>query len=398
MIVFYPLIGRSPNYYRVMCSLNSYNLLEDNFTSNNLSNSSTWPPDSLLPIDTPLDQRPPHLHPLYISIRFYTSTIVIPAIFAFGVIGNLLNLILFVHRSRSRRRLEALERAAFAGLVALALSDMLFCVVGIPPAFLPTTNPNWPPDLGVKLGYYYRMYKEGFHNLFLFTSTWIIVVISAERFVAVYYPIRARCYLQVRNSIFVYIGIAVIGLLLSVPLFVKQRIVMRECYPGCTCMSVEPTLLFHNQHFRKVYHVIWSIFGTFLPLVALALANTGLVLVLYRSRARNLTNPERYGCSHVTLTVTAIVTSFLVLVCPSMVLYSAELIFSVSRYNVKSYWIAMIVTNLMQAVKFSSNFVLYCSTIRQFRQSLNQMADCRKANSRGQESMRSTFRSRPSVM
>lgn len=376
-----------------MCSLNSYLLLDNNFTSDNLSNSSTWLPGFPSSFDTPF-----HLHPLYVDIRFYITTIVIPAILALGVIGNLLNLILFVHRSRSRRRLEALERAAFAGLVALALSDMLFCLVGIPPAFLPTTKPNWPPSFGVKVAYYYRMYKEGFHNLFLFTSTWIIVVISVERFVAVYYPMRARWYLQVRNSILIYIGIAVVGVLLSIPLFNKHQVVMQECYPGCTCMHLQPTPLMANHHFRMVYHVVWSAFGTFLPLVALATANTGLVLVLYRSRARNLTNPERYGCSRVTLTVTAIVSSFLVLVCPSMVLYSVDLMFAVSRSNSLSFSIAMIVTNLMQAIKFSSNFVLYCSTIRQFRQSLNQMTDCRRVNSHGQESLRSTFKSRPSVM
>lgn len=346
---------------------------------------------------------PPNSHSTFsypsAEVRFYVKTVVIPAILTFGVVGNLLNLFLFVHRSYGRRRLETLERAAFAGLVALAVSDLLFCVVGIPPAFLARWEPGWPSTFGAMVAYYYRMYQEGFRNLFLFTSTWIIVVISAERFVAVYYPMRARWYLKVRNSVAVYVAITVFGVLLSLPLFVKYRtVISTECYSGCMCLHVAPTSLFRDPMFKTAYHVIWSAFGTFIPLVALCLANAGLVLVLYRSRRRNLTNPERYGCSRVTLTVTAIVSSFLVLVCPSMVLYSLDLIFAISQDNSRSFLIAMDATNLTQAVKFASNFILYCGTIRQFRQSLNQMADCnRHQNSHAQESLRSNTKSRPSV-
>ena len=50
-----------------------------------------------------------------------------PAICVFGIIGNLLNLVVLT-RKRLQCSMDRMEKSAHVGLVALAVSDMMFCV------------------------------------------------------------------------------------------------------------------------------------------------------------------------------------------------------------------------------------------------------------------------------
>lgn len=62
------------------------------------------------------------------SIDSLVSDILAPSICIFGAVGNLLNLSILTRR-RLRRSMDGLERSVRLGLVALAVSDELFCVV-----------------------------------------------------------------------------------------------------------------------------------------------------------------------------------------------------------------------------------------------------------------------------
>ena len=49
-----------------------------------------------------------------------------PAICLFGIVGNVLNLVV-LSRKRLQRSMDRMERSVHLGLVALAVSDLLFC-------------------------------------------------------------------------------------------------------------------------------------------------------------------------------------------------------------------------------------------------------------------------------
>ena len=86
-----------------------------------------------------------------------------------------------------------------------AVSDLLFCLVGIPAALLTTRG------VGGGLAYLYNVCRVPLHNLFLFSSTWIAdstwigtwiaALIAAERFFVVVSPLRARMCLKVNQKI-----------------------------------------------------------------------------------------------------------------------------------------------------------------------------------------------------
>jgi len=66
------------------------------------------------------------------------------------------------------RRRPASERSSIVGLTALSVSDLLFCLVGIPAALLVTPGDG-------ELAHVYHVCRVPLHNLFLFSSTWIAV-------------------------------------------------------------------------------------------------------------------------------------------------------------------------------------------------------------------------------
>jgi len=150
----------------------------------------------------------PSLPPLTTShhVRSFINRVAIPSVLVFGAVGNALSLAMLAgragcyQRSTGRGRgtkLAPLERSAIVGLSALAMSDLLFCLVGIPAVFKPIRGAEGV--LGVFL-LYYTLYRVPLHNLFLFSSTWIAVSVSSERFFAICFPLRARWYLKVRAT------------------------------------------------------------------------------------------------------------------------------------------------------------------------------------------------------
>jgi len=80
---------------------------------------------------------------------------------------------------------------------AVSVSDLLFCLVGIPAALLATPG-------GGELAHLYHVCRVPLHNLFLFSSTWIAALVAAERFFVVVSPLRARMCLKVDQKILSY--------------------------------------------------------------------------------------------------------------------------------------------------------------------------------------------------
>lgn len=351
--------------------------------------------------DTDLFYSSPAQANWYEYSRTVLTRFIIPSTLSFGIVGNALNLGLFGHRFGFRgHQMELLERSALAGLTALALSDLLFCVVGVLKMALPLPTVEGSQQL-IVINLYFSVYQPALQNWLLFTSTWLTVVISVERFVVVGRPLKARWHLRTRNSVAIYLCTYVVGGLVSVPLFLRNRISVAGRSQCPDLMFVESRTIFLKTGFRTAYNVLWSLFGHVVPTALLAAANARLLAVLYRSRAAGIANPDRYGCTSITVTVVAIVFSFLLLVCPSMVVESVIMLSVVGLAPMPTSWkdsagllLAIAITNALQAIKFAVNFLLYCGVLKQFRKTINDVATCQRANSR-LESLRSSVKPTP---
>jgi hypothetical protein len=161
------------------------------------------------------------------ALRYYVNSVVIPLLLTLGAVGNSVSLLLLAYRpcrrfppptrplitavglmvhgqwqppGHRKISLQPLERAAMVGLGALAVSDLAFCLVGIPAGLLALAGIR-PGDgsTTTRIAQEYTVYSLPLHNMFLFSSTWITVFVAVERFFAVINPLRARWYLKVRS-------------------------------------------------------------------------------------------------------------------------------------------------------------------------------------------------------
>ena len=104
--------------------------------------------------------------------------ILVVIICIFGVAGNVLNLAVLTRR-RLLSGMDRLEKSATYGLIALAASDLLFCLSVLPHSYLTEHVYVSATDDVYRL--YYRVYGIGLINLFLMISTWLIVCMAINR-------------------------------------------------------------------------------------------------------------------------------------------------------------------------------------------------------------------------
>ncbi len=333
---------------------------------------------------------------VYEVIFFALDTVSMPLVFTIGIVGNIMNLIV-LGQKRFRRGLNHIERSALTGLIFLAVSDFLFCLVGLPGTLLSTKSPSVLK--GTVAGLYYGIYRAGLFNLFLFTSTWMTVSISLERYIALVHPFTARWLIRIDRSVSAHVSIVVFSFTLNLPLFFKHKIVNTPCLVDGQCLTCHYPLptQFYLEH-KALFHahtILWAVVGTGVPFLLLVFANVRISFAVWSASRMiptgNAADESKNTAltSRITMTLMAMIVTFLFLVGPSMVLTFLTSVSAVSSEQQThfAYMVAVLVTNFCQAVKLATNFLLYCVTNKQFRDSV-QGAVCR--TSQGKPSMVTT--------
>ena len=305
------------------------------------------------------------------SVKHTWFAVVIPIISFLGIVGNVFNLLVLTRR-RMLSSMDRLEKSATYGLIALAVSDMIFCVTVFPHAFI--YEESYIVDGSHHFFLYYKLYGIGLVNLFLMISTWLIVTMSINRYIVVVYPLHARSTLSTFRTVLIIILVYIISTILTLPFFLHHKIV--QCIDLDRNVQVEYQSRFQPKVMRGVLFYmkwIWPILADFIPIGILAFCNTRLVWELKRAtstRKRTAHGQIVKESNHkVTLTLVIIVLMLLFLVSPSEIL----------RYiNPYKSWgdtghVVASITNVLQAINFAFNFILYCVVSATFRHTLKSM-------------------------
>lgn len=324
------------------------------------------------------------------------KTFAVPLVSVFGIIGNLLNLIVLT-RKRLQRSMDHMEKSAQMGLVALAVSDMMVCLVYLVASSVRErvayTHKDW------LFGLYFYTYQEPMVNIFLLSSTWLTVTMALSRYLAVCRPMHARGFISLRGTKAALIGNFIGSLLLNLPRFwhyvsVRHLCSKSEITPAtplsplqCPCFYYikEIGALYSNKAFVFAYSIVTSILGIFAPLLILTGCNVCLVLALRRSHKlhKNSMAPvsarqSRKESRHrITPTLISLIVLFIVLVAPSEILrFFRQHVVSSSSLVAFQTWTD--VFNFLPLINFAVNFVLYCVVNVHFRQTCRDVLLCRR--------------------
>ena len=213
------------------------------------------------------------------------------------------------------------------------------------------------------------------------TSSWLVVLICIERFVAVCFPLKAPI---INRKRFAVVGIVLIYLIIGayngVWVTFADRLVGGVCRPN----TQPPGFVTINRTFLIVGLSIYS----FIPCLILITLTTFIIIQLYSARRvrRNMLarlTEESYEdpTSKTTLMLLCIIVAFVILVMPIAV---AHLIFFIKRqpiFEVKDVAIVVYreVATLLEHINYSINFLLYVVACPSFRNHLPLIFCCGRA-------------------
>lgn len=336
---------------------------------------------------------------VYENVYSTLYTYGLPTICIVGFLGNVMNLLILTGR-RVQHSLRAMEQSANACLIALAVADMSFCISAFPSTFL-------PEDMtfdGKSFLAYYGCYCAAIINIFIMTSTWLTVVMSTERYLAICHPLKSRNLISLHRTRAVIVVVYLASVLFNVPVFwrysmdplppppLPHQTPLPDILNTTTAVQYVVRPIGTEKRLDHMYRGLWSVLGNLIPLLFLVLCNVSLAREIHRSydlrqrmnenvgrsleRHRRRSSLDQDASNRITVTLVSIVVMFFLLVAPSEIVKQIAYLIGGDISQNYTYLTIEVVTNLMQTVNFSANFILYCIVNPSFRKVMREMTSC----------------------
>ena len=255
------------------------------------------------------------------KIRQVVETIITPSICAFGIVGNILNLIIFSKRCKSRH-VSVLEKSAIIGLASLAASDLAFCLITCVGIFMPYHGAVF---LQKGFSFFYQVYAGVFQNVFIKTSTWLTTIACVSRYTAVCYPLWARQFVRLLHIKVAVIAVFILSFTVYIPLFWNQTVHEIECGKD-TIYILDSGYFMENTALHMSFVYTWAIFGFLVPALIMIYCNICLIISFRQSTStrgelRQSSNKMTQAQDRITITLIVVVLLYVILISPSEVLH-----------------------------------------------------------------------------
>lgn len=306
---------------------------------------------------------------LHIQDGFYIAGYVItPIVLIIGVFGNTMTILTVSSKSFS-------DLTSRYILIALALSDTTLIV-------LQPFNKLFVRDL---FGFDVRAYSDGGCKFFFWlfrtskmTSSWLIVILCFERFIAVVFPLKARKIVNKKSILaLIFLDYFVIGTYNGFWSF-SSVVENGVCKPD----AVFPDTIIKYRNFM----VMGTSLYTFIPMTVMVILTPIIVWKLIKKRKRRQTiqldggRVSKKDLKEVkaSLVLIGIVVAFIVLVLPIAIMFFIAFWQSVSAFetNTLSFFIYREVAQHLELVNYSVNFFMYIMCSDTFRKKALQILRC----------------------
>ena len=202
-------------------------------------------------------------------------------------------------------------------------------------------------------------------------SSWLIVLVSVERFIAVFFPLKVHIYFTLKRSYILMALVAIMSCISSVSYLFVVNIDVEDGYPYCQYK-------WESVNFGLAHMILSALLYSILPFSIISILN---ILIVSRLRSKpkfNVQNPKRVSSRDKSLVIMmfAICIVFAVTTFPislSMLITSA--IQHVPDRNAFSEWFyvfSLVLANINHCV----NFFFYCITGTVFRKALFRLFRC----------------------
>ena len=339
------------------------------------------------------------LHQFKIAVEVY----VVGTLCALGIAGNLLSIVV-LGRDRTIRRttgfmLQMLAVADAVYLVACIFYQTLNCIEKCTDWLPPAVQRRWP---------YVEVYAWPMASVAQTATVWIVVVVTADRYVAICHPLHAVQYSTVSRLRKAVAAVWILAAFYNLPRFFERVVDVdspaNSTSPAVTSspdlvlvtspemvvddrrVAVQRTAMRDNAVYVLVYKTcLFFVIRFFLPFAALAFFNQQLIRAMRESDHIRRCHASCVAGGGVkenqhTRTLVVVVVVFVVCALPDLILRAWM---SLNRnapdhvaFPRRRLLYVNVASNLLLTVNSCINFVIYCFMGRRFRLILLRMIGC----------------------
>ena len=297
----------------------------------------------------------------------YVSYVTVPLLLVAGICGNSLTIMVTTGR-HYRRSSHSLY------LTAMAVADIMFLLAY-------TLTKTQIHDLfgldirsvtipGCKFFYF-------FYRATRTVSSSLVVLIAIERFIVVWFPLRAKL-LSTRRAamtaiICVIVGCSIISGVRTLTVNVKNE----KCLP----VVMTP----YNKRIKEVCSAVGMTLRTIIPAVTLLLLTPLIVVKLFhqrylRRKMSNINHPDE--TYHVTLMLVSVIIAFYILIMPFCIGKHLLLYANINIVSSSLTWARNMneLQQICEQINCVINFLLYVMVSASFRQHFYAIIRCQKGN------------------
>ncbi len=352
--------------------------------------------------DFSMDIQNPHA-----EFEHTVQVIIIPTLCSIGILGNLFNFVIFTYTLR--QKIGQIETTAILGLIALGVSDLLFCAITVCGTF---TTLHGDSVIFAQRNFLYcvRIYGNYLQNVFLKMSNNLVMFIAIFRYLASNHALYARANIKGLHAVACTLFSFIFWILLYLPLLWEWEVNVINC-GGQELLFISLGKYYFYPLIERIFTNLWAISGFVIPFCIILFCNLKIMIKSFeRFKKRSTTrtpkssktkrheyrnehickhswkkfcncSKETFDChrkrnavancvNHINITLLSICLAFLLFQSPSEVLHIIELYSDISHINMD---IGILVCNLLQTLNMSCNFPLYCLVNSRFRQVIKKL-------------------------
>ena len=281
----------------------------------------------------------------------------LPVVIIFGTLGNIFSFILMLQR-------EMRHTSTYFYLAILAVADTVVLFVSAFKTWIRTWS-NFEllhiSDASCKT----LMFLVYFS---LHLSAWLVVAVTVERFIVVWFPLKATSICSTTRAKLTIVGITLTLFLLNVHLFWTAELVTEPMTKAKMCAMLRDYDVLYKEVVPWLHLTVYS----FIPFVTLLFFNIMIIVSLIKHRrivATQMTkDDQRTQYHHRKLAITLLCISFVwIITTTPSALYTVLHLKPKTDDERAMFVLVKSICYIIMYINHSINFLLYCITGRNFR-------------------------------
>lgn len=305
----------------------------------------------------------------------------LPIIITIGTIGNIFSFIVMLQR-------EMRQTSTFFYLAVLAIADTIVLFMS---AFK-----TW---IRLCTGFEMLHISDVSCKLFTFLtyfslhmSAWLIVAVTVERFIVVWFPLKATSICSTKRAKLTTFGIGLGFFLLNAHLFWTAELITDQYTGRKTCAMLKNNRFLYEDVIPWVHLTLYS----FVPFVSLLVFNILIIVSLIKHRqilSNQMTRADRRNrYTHRRLAITLLCISFVwIITTTPSALYTVLPLKGDTMQKAAKFFLIKVLCYILLYINHSINFFLYCITGQTFRREFMKFV-CRICRKRQKPKPRLMFR------